>query len=154
VETALDHLTIGLCAEALGAMDTALWLTRDYLKTRKQFGVTLNTFQALQHRMADMLVETELARSMLLYGVAALSEPDALKRAKAVSAAKAQIGEAGYFVCADAIQLHGGIGVTEEYAVGHFYKRLVLVRNLLGHTDEHLARFARLSRGGNERTLG
>lgn len=154
VELALDHLTIGLCAEALGAMDAALWLTRDYLKTRKQFGVTLNTFQALQHRMADMLVETELARSMLLYGVAALSEPDARKRAKAVSAAKAQIGEAGYFVCADAIQLHGGIGVTEEYAVGHFYKRLVLVRNLLGHTDEHLARFARLSRGGGDRAQG
>lgn len=154
VELTLDHLTIGLCAEALGAMDAALWLTRDYLKTRKQFGVTLNTFQALQHRMADMLVETELARSMLLYGVAALSEPDNLKRAKAVSAAKAQIGEAGYFVCADAIQLHGGIGVTEEYAVGHFYKRLVLVRNLLGHTDEHLARFARLSRGGGDRAQG
>lgn len=154
VELALDHLTVGLCAEALGAMDAALWLTRDYLKTRKQFGVTLNTFQALQHRMADMLVETELARSMLLYAVAALSESDALKRAKAVSAAKAQIGEAGYFVCADAVQLHGGIGVTEEYAVGHYYKRQVLVRNLLGHTDEHLARFARLSRSGDDRAAG
>ncbi len=145
VELALDHLVVGLCAEGLGAMDAALWLTRDYLKTRKQFGVTLNTFQALQHRMADMLVETELARSMLLRALAALADPDPRERRKGVSAAKVQIGEAGYFVGGQAVQLHGGIGVTEEYAVGHYFKRLTLVRGLFGATDVHLARFARLS---------
>ena len=146
IELALDHLVVGLCAEALGAMDAALWLTRDYLKTRKQFGVTLNTFQALQHRMADMLVETELARSMLLRALAALADPDPSERRKGVSAAKVQIGEAGYFVGGQAVQLHGGIGVTEEYAAAHYFKRLTLVRGLFGATDVHLARFARLSR--------
>jgi alkylation response protein AidB-like acyl-CoA dehydrogenase len=146
IERALDHLIVGACAEALGAMEAALWMTRDYLKTRKQFGVTLNTFQALQHRMADMLVETELARSMLYRALAALAETDPIERRKGVSAAKAQIGEAGYFVGGHAIQLHGGIGVTEEYAVGHFFKRLTLVRSYGGSSDKHLARFARLSR--------
>jgi alkylation response protein AidB-like acyl-CoA dehydrogenase len=149
VELAVDHLTVGLCAEALGAMEAALWMTRDYLKTRQQFGVTLNTFQALQHRMADMLVETELARSMLYRGLAALAEADPVERRKGVSAAKAQIGEAGYFVGGQAVQLHGGIGVTEEYAVGHYFKRLTLARGLYGSTDLHLARFARLSRPTN-----
>ncbi|WP_395652185.1 acyl-CoA dehydrogenase family protein [Brevundimonas sp.] len=142
IELAVDHGVIGLLAECVGAMDAALWLTRDYLKTRKQFGVTLNTFQALQHRMADMLVETELARSMLLRGVAALSETDPAKRRAGVSAAKVQVTEAAVKVTAEAIQLHGGIGVTEEYIVGHFYKRAVLARGLFGGTDSHVERFA------------
>ncbi|MGB8364162.1 MAG: acyl-CoA dehydrogenase family protein [Rhizomicrobium sp.] len=146
IELALDHLIVGLCAEGLGAMDAALWLTRDYLKTRKQFGVTLNTFQALQHRMADMLVETELARSMLFRALGALTAGDPAERRMTVSAAKAQIGEAGYFVGAQAVQLHGGIGVTDEYIAGHYFKRLTLVRNLFGVSDTHLARFARRSR--------
>ena len=137
---------MGLCAEALGAMDAALWLTRDYLKTRKQFGVSLNTFQALQHRMADMLVETELARSMLYRALAALTQPDALERRRAAAVAKGKVGEAGYRVGGEAVQLHGGIGVTEEYAVGHYFKRLTLVRSYGGSSDEHFARFAALSR--------
>lgn len=147
---ALDYGVIGLCAEALGAMDAALWITRDYLKTRKQFGVTLNTFQALQHRMADMLVETELARSMLYRGLAALSLGNANERKRGVSAAKAQIGEAGFFVGAQAVQLHGGIGVTEEYVVGHYFKRLALIRGLYGSSDQHLARFSQVATGSNE----
>ncbi len=142
IELAVDHGVIGLMAESVGAMDAALWLTRDYLKTRKQFGVTLNTFQALQHRMADMLVETELARSMLLRGVSALSDPDPVARRAAVSAAKVQITEAAVKVTAEGIQLHGGIGVTEEYVVGHFYKRAVLAKGLFGGIDVHLQRFA------------
>jgi alkylation response protein AidB-like acyl-CoA dehydrogenase len=146
VELATDHLLIGACAEALGAMDAAMWMTRDYLKTRKQFGVALNTFQALQHRMADMLVETELARSMLYRGLAVLSQDDPLERRKVVAAVKAQIGEAGYKVGAAAVQLHGGIGVTEEYALGHYFKRLTFVRGFGGASDEHFARFAQLSR--------
>jgi alkylation response protein AidB-like acyl-CoA dehydrogenase len=144
IELAIDHAVIGLCAEAVGAMDAALWQTRDYLQTRKQFGQTLGTFQALQHRMADMLIETELARSMLYRGVAALAETDPVARRKGVSAAKVQIGEAGYFVGGQAIQLHGGIGLTEEYSVGHYFKRLTLVRGLFGTTDTHLVRFAAL----------
>jgi len=142
IERAVDHGIIGLMAECVGAMDAALWLTRDYLKTRKQFGTTLNSFQALQHRMADMLVETELARSMLMAGVAALSDPDPAARRAGVSAAKVQISEAAIKVTAEAIQLHGGIGVTEEYVVGHFYKRAVLARGLFGGIDRHLERFA------------
>jgi alkylation response protein AidB-like acyl-CoA dehydrogenase len=142
IELAFDHGIIGLCAEAVGAMDAALWLTRDYLKTRRQFGHTLNTFQALQHRMADMLIETELARSMLYRGIASLAETDPAARRKGVSAAKVQIGEAGYFVGGQAIQLHGAIGLTEECNVGHYFKRLTLVRGLFGATDAHLARFA------------
>lgn len=146
IELAIDHGVIGLMAECVGAMDAALWLTRDYLSTRKQFGVTLNTFQALQHRMADMLVETELARSMLLRGIAALSDPDPEARRAGVSAAKVQIAEAAVKVTGEAIQMHGGIGVTEEYVVGHFYKRAVLARGLFGSTDLHLERFAAWSR--------
>ncbi|MGD9980133.1 MAG: acyl-CoA dehydrogenase family protein [Hyphomonadaceae bacterium] len=150
IDYALDCGVIGLCAEAVGAMDAALWITRDYLKTRKQFGVTLNTFQALQHRMADMLVETELARSMLYRGIAALLLENAAARQSGVSAAKAQIGEAGFFVGAQAVQLHGGIGVTEEYIVGHYFKRLALARGLFGSSDQHLARFAESAAGRND----
>ncbi len=150
IDYALDYGAIGLCAEAVGAMDAALWITRDYLKTRKQFGVTLNTFQALQHRMADMLVETELARSMLYRGIAALSLENPSARQRGVSAAKAQIGEAGFFVGSQAVQLHGGIGVTEEYIVGHYFKRLALIRGLYGSADQHLTRFSQLAIGGNE----
>jgi alkylation response protein AidB-like acyl-CoA dehydrogenase len=146
IELAVDHGVIGLSAECVGAMDAALWITRDYLSTRKQFGVTLNTFQALQHRMADMLVETELARSMLLRGIAALSDPEPEARRAGVSAAKVQIAEAAVKVTGEAIQMHGGIGVTEEYVVGHFYKRAVLARGLFGSIDLHLERFAAWSR--------
>lgn len=153
IDFALDYGVMGLCAEAVGAMDAALWLTRDYLKTRKQFGVTLNTFQALQHRMADMLVETELARSMLYRGIAALSLEDPRARQRGVSAAKAQIGEAGFFVGSQAVQLHGGIGVSEEYIVGHYFKRLALVRGLYGSSDQHLTRFAECAEGQNEEEL-
>lgn len=146
IELAIDHGVVGLLAECVGAMDAALWLTRDYLKTRRQFGTTLNTFQVLQHRMADMLVETELARSMLLRAVACLSDADPASRRAGVSAAKVQITEAAVKVTAEAIQLHGGIGVTEEYIVGHLYKRAVLARGLFGSTDIHLERFAAQTR--------
>jgi hypothetical protein len=154
IDYALDYGAVGLCAEGIGAMDAALWITRDYLKTRKQFGVTLSSFQALQHRMADMLVETELARSMLYRGIAALSLGNPRARQRGVSAAKAQIGEAGFFVGGQAVQLHGGIGVTEEYVVGHYFKRLALVRGYLGSSDQHLARFAESGEGLNEQDEG
>ncbi len=145
VSRALDYGAVGLCAEAVGAMDAVLWITRDYIKTRKQFGETLNTFQALRHRMADMLVELEVSRAMLCRGLAALTQEDAEIRKRSVSAAKAQIGESGWFVGKEAVQLHGGIGVTDECNVGHYFKRLTLIRGLLGSSDDHVMRYANSS---------
>ena len=141
VMTGLDHAVVALCADSVGAMDAALWMTRDYLRTRHQFGQPLANFQALQHRMADMLIETELARSMVYQGLHALTcEPD--KRAKGASAAKVAVAKAGLFVGQQAIQLHGGMGMTEEYAVGHYYKRLFVNASLFGNIDFHAQRFA------------
>ena len=145
IEAALDHATIVACAEAVGLMDTALFMTRDYLKTRKQFGVAIGDFQALQHRMADMLVEMELARSMVFQGLAALAQGDADARREGVSAAKAIVNDAGLFVTRQAIQLHGGIGMTEEYAVGHYYRRMFVINQLFGNSDVHLVRYADLA---------
>lgn len=134
---ATRHGIVAVCAEMLGAMDTAMWQARDYLQTRKQFGTTLSTFQALQHRMADMLIETELSRSMLYQALAALAGPEA-ERDRGLSAAKAAISQSAIFVCRQAIQLHGGIGMTEELMVGHFYKRVWSLASLLGNVDHHL----------------
>ena len=146
IREGVDHGIAAICADSLGAMDRALWITRDYLKTRKQFGQTLSSFQALQHRMADMLVELELSRSMLYAALAALAL-GADKRSRGVSAAKAVIGKAGIFIGQQAIQLHGGIGMTEEYAVGHYYKRLLANASLFGSIDAHIERYAALSGG-------
>ncbi len=137
IERAYAYGITMLCAEAVGAMDRALWLTRDYLKTRKQFGKYLGEFQVLQHRMADMLIELELARSALFRALAALEGP-ADERDHAVSACKVQIGKAGRVVGGQAIQLHGGIGVTEEFAIGHYFKRLSFIDNAFGSTARHV----------------
>ncbi|MDF8334594.1 acyl-CoA dehydrogenase family protein [Novosphingobium cyanobacteriorum] len=145
IEAGIDHATVTLCAEAVGAMDTALFMTRDYLKTRQQFGQPIGNFQALQHRMADMLVELELARSMVFQGLAALVEGDADQRRRGVSASKVMIGDAGLFVGRQSIQLHGGIGMTEEYAIGHYYRRLFVIAGLFGNADIHLVRYGDLS---------
>jgi hypothetical protein len=142
LELAFDHATLCLCAEAVGIMDAALWLTRDYLQTRQQFGVPIGSFQALQHRMADMLIEVELARSLLFHALAAVDRPDRDERRRGISAAKVQIGLAGQAVGTHAVQLHGGIGMTEEYVIGHYYKRLFVIARQLGTSDEHLQRFA------------
>jgi alkylation response protein AidB-like acyl-CoA dehydrogenase len=142
LERAIDHTLVAMAAEACGAMDTLVWQTRDYLKTRSQYGATLNTYQALQHRMADMLIESELSRAMLLQGLAALNQADPVLRRKGVSATKVQVGRGGYFVGKNAIQLHGGLGVTEEFPVGHYFKRLVSIGYQLGDTNYHLQRFA------------
>ena len=138
---ARDHVLLMLCAEAVGAMDTALWITRDYLKTRQQFGKPIGDFQGLQFRMADMLVECELARSMLYQGLAAICAPDQSRR---IAAAKALISECGLFVGRQAIQLHGGIGMTEEYSIGHYYKRLFVISHLFGTPDAQIERFIAL----------
>lgn len=145
VELAIDHAIVTSCAEACGAMESVLWMTRDYLKTRSQYGATLNTYQALQHRMSDMVVEAEMSRSMLYQALNAIALEDPDLRSKGISASKVLIGQRGFFVCSNAIQLHGGMGVTEEYMIGHYFKRLVSIGNQFGNTEFHLERFGRLA---------
>ena len=143
---ALDRAILAQSAEALGAMETVLQLTAEYIKTRVQFGQPIGKFQALQHRMAEMFTQTESARSMLLQGLAALEAEPAIREA-AISATKIAISKAGFFVGAEGMQLHGGMGMTEETAVGHYFKRLVALEKTYGDRDWHLERFIRLTAG-------
>ncbi|MFM0326908.1 acyl-CoA dehydrogenase family protein [Caballeronia glebae] len=133
----LAHAFAALGAELVGGMEKAIEMTADYLKMRKQFGVPIGSFQALQHRMADMATELEIARSMLYALVASIENDDGPTRLRVMSQAKSVIGRATRFVCAQAIQLHGGIGMTEEYQVGHYYKRAVVADVLFGSSDRH-----------------
>jgi alkylation response protein AidB-like acyl-CoA dehydrogenase len=136
---ALQWGTAALCAHAAGAMDRLLEITVDYLKTRKQFGQPLATFQALQHRLAEMLVAKELALSMAYVAVAALTEPDAAERRRMIASAKLEAARAGRLVAQMAVQLHGGMGMTDELDVGDYFKRLTVIDQLLGDTAEQLA---------------
>ncbi len=133
---AMIRIQSALCSEAVGAMEEALRLTTEYLKTRKQFGVTLNKFQTLTQRAADMYVSLELARSMSLY--AAMSIADGNLDPVIASRAKLQIGRSGRHIGQEAIQLHGGIGMTAEYPVGHYAARLTAIEHTLGSTLDHL----------------
>jgi alkylation response protein AidB-like acyl-CoA dehydrogenase len=142
LDLGLDHATGALCAEGLGLMSAMLEATVEYTKQRQQFGVPIGSFQALQHRMAEMFIELELARSMAYLAAMTLGEEhDPVARRRGISAAKAQVAKSGRFVGQQAIQLHGGIGMSEEYKVGHYFKRMTHVERLLGDTDYHLARF-------------
>ncbi len=114
-------------------------LTIDYLKTRKQFGVAIGSFQALQHRAVDMFVALEQARSMSYLATMMAEAEDALQRRRMLSAAKVQIGRSARFLGQQAIQLHGGIGMTMEYKAGHYFKRLAMIDTLFGDADHHLA---------------
>jgi len=140
----VDGAIAALAAEAVGAMAAMHEITVEYLKTRKQFGVPIGNFQVLQHRAAEMLIALEQARSMALYATMMADEPDATERRKAIAAAKVQIGRSGRFVGQQAIQLHGGIGMTMEYKVGHYFKRLTTIDTMFGDADHHLAELARL----------
>jgi pimeloyl-CoA dehydrogenase small subunit len=140
----VDGAIAALAAEAVGAMAAMHEITVEYLKTRKQFGVPIGNFQVLQHRAAEMLIALEQARSMALLATMMADEPDATERRKAISAAKVQIGRSGRFVGQQAIQLHGGIGMTMEYKVGHYFKRLTTIDAMFGDADHHLAELARL----------
>jgi pimeloyl-CoA dehydrogenase small subunit len=131
-----------ICAEAVGVMTRAHEITVDYMKMRKQFGVTIGSFQALQHRAVDMLVMIEQARSMAMYAAMMSREPDETERSPALSAAKVQIGRSAKFVGENSVQLHGGIGVTEECQVGHFYRRLTMLEILFGDSAHHLTALA------------
>jgi hypothetical protein len=139
--TALEHaVDIGIactCAEAVGVIDKTMQLTAEYMNTRKQFGVTLATFQALRHRMADMKMQQELARSMSYYASLKLNAP-AEERRRAMSRAKYQLGVAMRFVGQNSVQLHGGIGVTDEYVGSHYFKKLTQLELQFGDTLYHL----------------
>ena len=138
-----DIAMAALAAEAVGCMTAMQELTVEYLKTRKQFGVPIGNFQVLQHRCADMLIALEQARSMAMLAAMMAEEPDAAERRKAISAAKVQIGRSGRLIGKEAVQLHGGIGMTDEYKVGHYFKRVTVIDTLFGDADHHLAVLAR-----------
>jgi pimeloyl-CoA dehydrogenase small subunit len=140
IERVVDEARTAMCAEAVGAMDESLKTTVEYIKTRKQFGVAIGTFQALQHRASDMFVALEQARSMSMFATMAADFDDARERARAVAAAKVQIGKSGKFVGQQSIQLHGGIGMTQEAKIGHYFKRLTMIENTFCDTDYHLRR--------------
>ncbi len=142
LEAAVDRMTAALCAEAVGAMDTLREATGEYLKTRRQFGQPLGSFQALQHRMADIYIACEESRSLLLLATLKLEAAERRERVRAVSAAKAWIGQLGRYVAHQAIQLHGAMGMCEEVAVGHYAKRLMAIDLLYGDAAFHRRRFA------------
>jgi pimeloyl-CoA dehydrogenase small subunit len=144
IAQAVDAGVAALAAEAVGAMAAMHEVTVEYLKTRKQFGVPIGTFQVLQHRAAEMLIALEQARSMAFFAAMMADEVDPIERRKAIAAVKVQIGRSGRFIGQQAIQLHGGIGMTMEYTVGHHFKRVTMIDTLFGDADHHLAELARL----------
>ena len=141
LDACADYGAALLCAEALGAMEALFDATLDYLKTRTQFGAPIGKFQVLQHRMADMFIHLEQARSMALLAAVKADADDADERRRAVSAAKYRIGEAARFIGQQAVQLHGGMGVTNELPAAHYFKRLTTIGLSLGDGDHHLRRF-------------
>jgi pimeloyl-CoA dehydrogenase small subunit len=144
IEQVTDEAIAAICAEATGGMKVLVDATVEYSKTRKQFGVPIGKFQALQHRMVDMFVAYEQAASITLMVTLKLGESET-ERAKAASAAKVTIGKSGRFVGQQSVQIHGGIGMTDELNVGHYFKRLTMIDTLFGSTDHHLKRYAALS---------
>jgi pimeloyl-CoA dehydrogenase small subunit len=143
VERVADEAMAALCAEAVGAMAAMHELTVEYLKTRKQFGVSIGSFQALQHRAVDMLVEVEQARSMAMFATMMVQEKDPAERRKSVAAAKAQIGRSARFVGQQAVQLHGGIGMTAEYKLGAYFKRVTMIDTAFGNAEHQLQLLAK-----------
>ncbi len=145
LESVTDRAALAAAAEALGAMDSLLTKTVEYSKTRKQFGTAIGTFQALQHRMADMFIQCQLARSIVVMAAMKLdSAATPAEKAKAVSSAKSRVGKAIRVVGEEAVQIHGGIGTTQELDVGHLFKFVTALEMQYGNTDYHTARFAQL----------
>ena len=142
LEEALDIGAAAACAEGAGLMRTVLDMTTDYLRTREQFGVKIGSFQALQHRAVDMFIETELCKSMMILAAIRAGDADASERKSAISAAKAQLAVGGKYVTQQAIQLHGGIGVTDEHDIGLYFKRMHILNSLFGDEEFHVTRFA------------
>lgn len=144
LEQVVDEGIAALAAEAVGAMGALHELTVDYLKTRKQFGVAIGSFQVLQHKSVDMFTALEQARSMAYYATMMAGEADATERRRAIAAAKVQVSRSAKFVGETAIQLHGGIGMTMEYKAGHYFKRLTMIDQAFGNADHHLRQLAAL----------
>jgi len=144
IEHAWQRGIAAVCAEAVGAMESLLDTTISYLKTRQQFGVPIGNFQVLQHRAVDMFIALEQARSMTIYATMMVDDPDPLERARALSAAKIQIGKSARYVGQQAIQLHGGIGMTDEYPVGHYVRRTTLIEFMFGDAEHHTEQLANL----------
>ena len=140
IEQVVDIAIAALAAEAVGAMSAMHEITVDYLKQRKQFGVPIGNFQVLQHRAGEMLIALEQARSMAMLATMMAEEQNAAERRKSITAAKVQIGRSAKFIGQQAIQLHGGIGMTQEAKIGHYFKRLTMIENTFGDTDYHLRR--------------
>lgn len=149
LEKAVDGAIAALCAEALGIMSALNRATLAYLKSRKQFGVAIGTFQALQHRMAEMYIAEEQARSMAIIAAVNASGAETRARRHAISGAKAYIGQAARQVGQEAVQLHGGMGVVDDLIVSHYFKRLTMIDRTFGDVDYHLARFAQNSAPGS-----
>jgi pimeloyl-CoA dehydrogenase small subunit len=147
IAAVVDRAIAALCAEAVGAMEAMHHDTIEYLKTRKQFGVPIGNFQVLQHRGADMFVALEQARSMAMLATMMATEEDPAERRKMMAAAKVQIGRSGKFIGQQAIQLHGGVGMTMELKVGHYFKRLTMIDLMFGDADHHLA-YVAAQKGG------
>jgi alkylation response protein AidB-like acyl-CoA dehydrogenase len=146
IESALDIGLAALCADAVGTMQALVDATVEYVRQRQQFGQPIGRFQALQHRIADMVIQLESARSMSYLAALRCTAKDVNERRRALSAAKAVIGQAGRFVGQQAVQLHGGMGMTDELKVSHLFKRLTATQLMFGDSDTHLQRFAALSR--------
>ncbi|MGE4221529.1 MAG: acyl-CoA dehydrogenase family protein [Alphaproteobacteria bacterium] len=144
VETVAEHAIAALAAEAVGCMAVLVESTADYLKTREQFGRSIGSFQAVQHRAVDMFMAMEEARSMTYVATCRLGDADALRRAKAASGVKSTIGRAGRRIGQEAVQLHGGMGMTDELHVGHYFKRLTMIDIMFGNASWHLKRYAAL----------
>jgi pimeloyl-CoA dehydrogenase small subunit len=144
IEHVVDEAIAALCAEAVGTMQAMHETTLEYLKTRQQFGRPIGQFQVLQHRSVDMLVALEQARSMAMFAAVMAGEENAAERRRAIAAAKVQIGRSGRHIGQEAIQLHGGIGMTMEYKVGHYFKRMTMIDKLFGDADVHLETLAQL----------
>jgi alkylation response protein AidB-like acyl-CoA dehydrogenase len=144
LDEAMDIGAAGACAEGAAITRTVLQMTTDYLRTREQFGVKIGTFQALQHRAVDMFIETELCKSTAILAAVRATDPDADVRRSAVSAAKVQLAVGGRYVTQQAVQLHGGIGVTDEHDVGLYFKRMQVLCALFGDEEHHVARYASL----------
>ena len=141
----LDRARIGLAAEMLGQAEAAFEMTSEYIKTRKQFGVAIGKFQVLQHRMVDCFTNAQEARSMTLMASLKIDDKDPTVRAKAASGAKVQIGKSGKFCGQSAVQMHGGMGVTDEMAVSHYFKRLTMIDLMFGNQQHHLTRYSNLA---------
>ena len=140
----IQEAIAALSAEAVGVMGAMHALTVEYLKVRKQFGVPIGQFQVLQHKAVDMFIATEQMRSIAMFATMMADSDDATERARAMSAAKVELGRGGRLAGENAIQLHGGVGMTMEYAVGHYFKRIIMMNTLFGDGDFHLRKLAQM----------